>query len=86
MCGTAEEFNITVGRYEETALIYANTKEDPQQINYGVFVNFKTGTSSWIAHIAPSDEYCMIGMGDRLYIPKLSPLKDLPIGTKTNFK
>lgn len=86
MCGTAEEFNITIGKFEEAAVLYANMKDDPQQISYGVFVNFKTGTSSWVAHLMQSDEYCMVGIGDRFYIPKSSPLKDTPIGTKTKFK
>lgn len=86
MCGSAEELNLTVEKYAESAILYAAAKADPQQITYGVYVNFKSGTSSWIAHLGPTDEYCMIGMGDQIHIPKSSPLIDAPIGTKTNYK
>lgn len=86
MCGTAEDFNVTVQKYEETAVVYAASAADSSQITYGLYANFKSGTTSWVAHVGQTDEYCMIGIGDQIYTPNSSPLKDTPIGTRTIYK
>jgi hypothetical protein len=87
VCGSAEDFSLTVKKYKETAVLYAASKQDLQQITYGIYTNFVTGSSSWVAHVGETDEYCMIGTGDQIYIPDSSPLKDaLPVGTRIIYK
>jgi hypothetical protein len=46
----------------------------------------KTGTSSWVTKLTATNEFCMIGVGTEVIIPKDSPLQDVPVGTRIIFK
>lgn len=80
MCGSYEELKLTVERYEEE-LVLVTLSPNEQVENY-LYVNFKTATSSWIIHDRNTNDFCMMGVGDQLYIPDSSPLKNTPIGER----
>lgn len=84
ICGSFEEAEITTQRYGET-LIMATQSPNEQTVNL-VYVNFETQTTSWFIHDLQTDEYCMMGVGNKLYIPENSPLQAAPIGTRTTYK
>jgi hypothetical protein len=81
MCGSYEELKMTVEKYGEN-LIMVSLSPDQRVENY-LYVNFQTSTSSWIIHDRNTDDFCMMGVGELLYIPDDSPLKNAPIGEKT---
>jgi hypothetical protein len=80
MCGSYEELKMTTEKYGEN-LVLVSLSPDERVENY-LYVNFQTSTSSWIIHDRKTDDYCMMGVGELLYIPDDSPLKDAPIGEK----
>lgn len=81
MCGSFEDAEITTQRYGEK-LIMATQSPNELTVNL-VYVNFETETTSWFVHDLQTDEYCMMGVGDKIYIPDGSPLKSMPTGLKT---
>ncbi len=84
-CGSYEDVEITMEKYGET-LVMATQSPNKQTVNL-VFANFETQTTSWFVHDLQTDEYCMLGVGDQIYIPDHSPLnKGTGIGTKIIYK
>lgn len=72
MCGTEEQALVTIQQYGEK-LITATLAPNKRTVNL-LYINFATQTSSWFIHDLQTDEYCMMGVGDQIYIPKESPL------------
>jgi hypothetical protein len=73
MCGSFEDVESTMEKYGEK-LIMATQAPNEQTVNL-VYANFETETTSWFIHDLQTDEYCMAGVGKRIYIPDDSPLK-----------
>lgn len=85
MCGSLEDVQMTMEKYEEK-LIIATQAPDEQTVNL-LYANFETQTTSWFVHDLNTDEYCMMGVGKAIYIPEESPLKQgTGLGTRTNYK
>jgi hypothetical protein len=84
ICGTQEEMAATLKAYQEVPYIVGVNKEAGLLLS--LWVNMTTGTSSWVAKIIATNEFCMIGTGTELIIPKDSPLQEVPIGTRVIFK
>ena len=84
MCGSFEDVEATMEKYGEK-LILATQSPNELTVNL-LYVNFETHTSSWFIHDLQTDEYCMMGVGKDIYTPKESPLNNLSIGTKVNYK
>ena len=82
MCGSFEDVEATMEKYGEK-LIMATQAPNEQTVNL-VYANFETETTSWFVHDLQTDEYCMVGVGKRIYIPDDSVLKKgIGIGLKT---
>lgn len=73
MCGSLEDVEVTMAQYGEK-LVMATQAPNEQTVNL-VYANFEKETTSWFVHDLQTDEYCMIGVGKRIYIPDESPLK-----------
>lgn len=85
MCGSFEDVEATMERYGEK-LIMATQAPNEQTVNL-VYANFETETTSWFIHDLNTDEYCMVGVGKRIYIPDDSVLKQgIGVGTKIIYK
>jgi hypothetical protein len=85
MCGSYEDVEVTMERYGEN-LIMATQAPNEQTVNL-VYANFETETTSWFVHDLRTDEYCMAGVGKRIYIPDESVLKKgIGIGTSIIYK
>lgn len=85
MCGSFEDVELTMEKYGEK-LVMATQAPNEQTVNL-VYANFETETTSWFVHDLNTDEYCMAGIGKRIYIPDTSPLKQgTGLGTKINYK
>jgi hypothetical protein len=85
MCGSFEDVEITMEKYGEK-LVMATQSPNEQTVNL-VYANFETETTSWFIHDLNTDEYCMVGVGKRIYIPDDSVLnKGIGLGTKTLYK
>lgn len=85
MCGSLEEVKITMEQYGET-LVMASVAPNQETVNL-LFANFETQTSSWFIQDLESNEYCMIGVGNSIMIPKESPLNlGTGVGTKISYK
>ena len=84
VCGTQEEMAATLEVYQELPYILGINKESGVVLS--LWVNMKTGTTSWITKLVATNEYCMIGVGTEVVIPKDSPLQDVPVGTRIIFK
>jgi hypothetical protein len=85
MCASYEDAEITTKKYGEK-LIMATQSPDEQIVNL-VYANFDTKTTSWFIHDLQTDEYCMMGVGDKIYIPDTSPLKgNSKFGTRIIYK
>ncbi len=84
MCGSFEDVEVTMEKYGEK-LVLATQSPNELTVNL-LYVNFETHTSSWFIHDLQTDEYCMMGVGKDIYTPKESPLNNLSIGTKVNYK
>lgn len=85
MCGSYEDVEVTMERYGEK-LIMATQAPNEQTVNL-VYANFETETTSWFIHDLNTDEYCMVGVGKRIYIPDESELKKgMGIGTRIIYK
>ncbi len=85
MCGSFEDVEATMEKYGEK-LIMATQSPNEKTVNL-VYANFETETTSWFIHDLNTDEYCMVGVGKRIYIPDDSVLnKGIGLGTKTLYK
>ena len=84
VCGNQADIEKTVDAYKETAVMIGLNKE--AGIANWLFVNMEKGTSSWIAQLIASDEWCMLGVGTQVVVPEGSPLVDTPVGTRIKFK
>jgi hypothetical protein len=85
MCGSFEDAEVTTQRYGEK-LIMATQSPNEQVVNL-VYANFETETTSWFIHDLQTDEYCMMGVGKRIYIPDNSVLKKgIGVGLRTAYK
>jgi hypothetical protein len=82
MCGSYEDADQTVKKYGEV-LVLATQSPNELYVNL-LYVNFETETSSWFVHDLTTDEYCMMGVGKKVYIPDGSPLNQgTGLGVKT---
>jgi hypothetical protein len=85
MCGSFEDVEKTMEQYGEK-LIMATQAPNEQSVNL-VYANFETETTSWFVHDLRTDEYCMVGVGKRIYIPDNSVLKQgIGVGLRTAYK
>ncbi len=84
VCGSQEEMASTLEAYQEVPYIVGVNKESGLLLS--LWVNMKTGTSSWVSKIVATNEYCMMGIGTEVIIPKDSPLQEIPVGTRIIFK
>jgi hypothetical protein len=84
VCGTQEEMAITLEVYQEIPYLVGVNKESGML--FSLWVNMTTGTSSWVTKITATNEFCMIGVGTEVIIPKDSPLQQVPVGTRIIFK
>ena len=84
VCGTQDEMAATLEVYQEVPYILGVNKESGVVIS--LWVNMKTGTTSWVTKLVDTNEYCMIGVGTQVVIPEGSPLQDVPVGTRIIFK
>jgi hypothetical protein len=85
MCGSFEDVEVTMEKYGEK-LVMATQSPNEKTVNL-LYANFETQTTSWFIHDLQTDEYCMLGVGDKIYIPDQSPLKQgSGIGTRTIYK
>ena len=84
VCGTQEEMAATLEVYQEIPYILGVNKESGMVIS--LWVNMKTGTTSWVTKLVATNEYCMMGVGTQVVIPEDSPLQDVPVGTRVIFK
>ena len=84
VCGSEKEFTATMEKYKEIPIIAAPNME--AQVIYSLWVNMMTGTTSWAAQFPQTNEWCMMGLSDKIIIPDGSPLGDTPIGTRIKFK
>ncbi len=84
VCGTQEEMATTLEVYQEIPYLVGVNKEAGMMLS--LWVNMKTGTSSWVTKIMATNEFCMIGVGTEVIIPKDSPLQEVPVGTRIIFK
>jgi len=85
MCGSFEDVEKTMEQYGEK-LIMATQAPYEQSVNL-VYANFETETTSWFVHDLRTDEYCMVGVGKRIYIPDNSVLKQgIGVGLRTAYK
>ena len=85
MCGSYEDMEVTVEKYGEE-LIMATQAPNELTVNL-VYANFETETTSWFIHDLQTDEYCMVGVGKRIFIPDNSVLKKgMGIGTRITYK
>lgn len=85
MCGSYEDVEATMAQYGEK-LIMATQAPNEQTVNL-VYANFESETTSWFIHDLQTDEYCMVGVGKRIYIPDNSVLKQgIGIGTRIIYK
>lgn len=85
MCGSFEDVQLTMEKYGEK-LVMATQAPNEQTVNL-VYANFETETTSWFVHDLNTDEYCMMGIGKRIYIPDSSPLKQgIGVGTRIQYK
>jgi hypothetical protein len=83
MCGSYSDVEVTMEKYGEK-LVMATQSPNEQTVNL-VYANFETQTTSWFIHDLQTDEYCMLGVGNAIFVPKDSPLNST-IGTKINYK
>jgi hypothetical protein len=85
MCGSFKDVEKTMEQYGEK-MIMATQAPNEQTVNL-VYANFETETTSWFVHDLNTDEYCMVGVGKRIYIPDDSVLKQgMGIGTRIIYK
>ena len=84
VCGTPEEMAVTLEVYQEIPYLVGVNKESGTMLS--LWVNMKTGTSSWVTKIMATNEFCMMGVGTEVIVPKESPLQEVPVGTRVIFK
>jgi len=85
MCGSFEDVEVTMEKYGEK-LVMATQSPNEQTVNL-VYANFETQTTSWFIHDLQTDEYCMVGVGNKIYVPDESPLKQgIGLGVRIIYK
>ena len=85
MCGSFEDVEVTMEQYGEK-LVMATQAPNERTVNL-VYANFETETTSWFIHDLQTDEYCMVGVGKRIYIPDDSVLnKSTGVGIRILYK
>jgi len=73
VCGSLEDVQATMEKYDETLLMVTQA---PNELTVNlIYVNFETETSSWFIHDLQTNEYCVVGVGQRIYVPDESALK-----------
>ena len=81
VCGSREEMLNTLKNYHEEPIMASMNKEAGMML--WLFANMETGTSSWVAQVIKTNEWCMMGIGTEVILPPNSPLST---GTKIIFK
>ena len=81
VCGSREDMLNTLNNYKEAPIMASMNKEAGMML--WLFVNLETGTSSWVAQVIKTHEWCMLGVGTEVILPPNSPLST---GTKIIFK
>ena len=71
-CGDEKEFRSLVQTFKETPVIMATNEVD--NVVLIVWANKETKTSTWIAHLPLTGEYCTFGAGSTLSIPKAAQI------------
>jgi hypothetical protein len=84
VCASKEEVKATVEKYGEEPIYVGINKEN--SVVTSLWVNLKTGTSSWVTQVLATGEWCMIAVGTEQFIPEDSPLKDSQIVTRIPHK
>lgn len=85
MCGSFEDVEITMEKYGEK-MVLATQAPNGTTVNI-LYANFETKTTSWFVHDLQTDEYCMLGVGDKIYTPDDSPLREnSKFGTRIIYK
>jgi hypothetical protein len=85
MCGSYEDVEVTMEQYGEK-LVMATQSPNERTVNL-VYANFEKQTTSWFLHDLQTDEYCMMGVGKRIYIPDDSPLNSKTgVGVRIMYK
>ena len=69
-CGDEKEFRSMIQAFKETPLVMASNEVD--NVILIVWANKETKTSTWIAHLPLTGEYCTFGAGSTLSLPKIS--------------
>ena len=69
-CGDEKEFKLLVQAFKETPIVMATDEED--NVVLMVWANKETKTSTWIAYLPGTKEYCTVGSGTALSLPKRS--------------
>jgi len=71
-CGNEKEFRSLVKEFKETPVVMATNEVD--NVVLIVWANKETRTSTWIAHLPTTGEYCTFGAGSTLSLPKTSQM------------
>ena len=81
VCGSQDDMLNTLKNYKEIPIMASINKEAGMML--WLFANMETGTSSWVAQVLKTNEWCMMGIGTDVILPPNSPLST---GTKIIFK
>jgi hypothetical protein len=71
-CGDKKEFRSMIRAFKETPVVMATN--EPDNVILIVWANKETQTSTWIAHLPSTGEYCTFGSGLTLRLPKTSQM------------
>lgn len=71
-CAGEKDFKLMIEAYKETPIVMATNQEDG--VILLVWANKKTETSTWIAHLPATGEYCTFGAGLTLSFPKIKQM------------
>lgn len=73
VCGNKKDLDATLKKFNETPIIASYSKAD--NVAFALYGNIETGTTTWVAHLLGTDEYCSFGSGDTIAIHKNSILQ-----------
>jgi len=68
-CANEKEFKMMIDAYKESPVIMATNQEDG--VILLVWANKETETSTWMAHVPATGEYCTFGAGTTLSLPRI---------------
>ena len=71
-CGDEKAFKSLMQTFKEKPLVMATN--EPDNVILIVWANKETQTSTWIAHLPSTGEYCTFGSGLTLRLPKTSQM------------